>query len=148
MSAAADSLERSKELLARAVRDFTPVRREKYQTLTPFREQIAELRRKRASCRVIAAVLHAAKVRVSHDTVARFCRDVIGPEAGCPTRRQAAVRKPSAHGRNARRTPSAGTPPPQSIVSRLREQRAAEPSAPVMPVARPRGPRIADPNNV
>lgn len=142
MPDATDSLERSKELLARAVRDFTPTRREKYQMLMPFREQIAELRRKRASCRVIAAVLLAAKVQVSHDTVARFCRDVIEAEAG----RQATVRKPSEPKRSERRTPSgAVAKQPQSVVSRLREQRVAEPSA---PVARPRGPRIADPKNV
>lgn len=146
MPDAADSLERSKELLARAVRDFTPTRREKYQMLMPFREQIAELRRKRASCRVIAAVLLAAKVQVSHDTVARFCRDVIEADAGRPTKRQATVRKPSELGRSGRRTPSAAVPKqPQSVVSFLREQRAAEPSAPVV---RPRGPRIADPKNV
>lgn len=146
MPDAADSLEHSKELLARAVRDFTPPRREKYQMLMPFREQIAELRRKRASCRVISAVLLAAKVQVSHDTVARFCREVIEAEAGRPMKRQATVRKASEPKRSEQRTLSAAvTKQPQSVVSRLREQRAAEPPA---PVARSRGPRIADPKNV
>jgi hypothetical protein len=60
-----------------AVRDFTPKPSAKFQKLLPFKDGIAELRRKGASYETIADILRNTNVVVSHDTVTRFCREVL-----------------------------------------------------------------------
>ena len=62
---------------ANAVRNFTPKPSAKFQKLLPFKDGIAELRRKGASYAIIADILRSTNVVVSHDTVARFCREVL-----------------------------------------------------------------------
>ena len=57
-----DSLERSRSLLDIAVRDFVPKCSIKFQRLVPFRDQIAALRVKHASYRIIAALLQSASI--------------------------------------------------------------------------------------
>jgi hypothetical protein len=63
---------------ATAVRDFTPKPSAKFQKLLPLKDGIAELRRKGASYAIIADILRSTNVVVSHDTVARFCSEVLG----------------------------------------------------------------------
>ena len=62
---------------ATAVRNFTPKSSPKFQKLLPLKDGIVELRRKGASYAVIADILRNINVAVSHDTVARFCREVL-----------------------------------------------------------------------
>src|SRR5437899_12824466 len=63
---------------AAAVREFTPKSSAKFQALLPFKDGIAELRRKHASYEIIAEILRNINVAVSHDTVAVFCHEVLG----------------------------------------------------------------------
>ena len=62
---------------ATAVRNFTPKLSAKYQKLLPLKDGIVELRHKGASYAIIADILRNVDVAVSHDTVARFCREVL-----------------------------------------------------------------------
>ena len=62
---------------ATAVRNFTPKPSAKFQKLLPLKDGIAELRRKGAFYAIIADILRSTNVVVSHDTVARFCREVL-----------------------------------------------------------------------
>lgn len=148
-----NSLERSKNLLDIAVRNFVPPSPGKHQTLAPFRDQIASLRAKGASYRIITALLQSADIKVSHETVARFCRDVIGENTGRHKRR-----KPSRN--NTRKVESHALPEPMSqslstassegdsSVVKLIQQNRDDEMSPTLSVPRSKGPRIADPNNV
>ena len=142
------SLEESRRLVAQAGRDFVPRRRTHEHPLSPFADSIVALREKRASYRVIADILHAAGVIVSHHSVARFCRDALRMKA----------RKKGAAGKRAK--------PSQDTSRKPVTERSAEMSQPVSQVdlrqviaqhraeenqtaSRERGgPRIADPRNV
>ena len=103
----------------------------KIQALMAHKKGIAELRGKQASFRTIANLLKRAGVDVSHDTVARFCREILEQTP----RRKAQPRPPIA-------------PAKTNVVSILKAQREALAPPPVAPAVRSRGPRIADPKNV
>ena len=60
-----------------AVRNYEPRMAGKLSKLLPFKEGIAELRRKRASYETIAVILRNIDVAVSRFTVARFCREIL-----------------------------------------------------------------------
>ena len=107
---------------AAAVKEFTPKASAKFQALLPFKDGISELRRKHASYVIIASILRNINVAVSHDTVARFCHEVLGI-----TRTQRRPRKSQAAGgsRKSHRPPSPNASTPTT-----------------------RGPRVADPNNI
>jgi hypothetical protein len=106
-----------------AVRDFTPKASAKFRKLLPFKDGVAELRRKGASYATITDILRNMNVAVSHDTVARFCHEVLG--VALVERRR---RKPRA--RDVSRKPS--NPPHSPSIT--------DPSM--------RGPRVADSNNI
>ena len=108
---------------AAAVRDFTPKESVRFQKLMPFKDGIAELRRKHASYVVIADILRNMNVAVSHDTVGRFCQMIFGV---VPARRR--HRKPTRIGG------------PRKPSNRSRTPGTASPAA--------RGPRIANPDEV
>jgi len=103
----------------------------KIQALMARRKGIAELRGKQASFRTIANLLKQAGVDVSHDTVARFCHEVL---------EQAPSRKGTLR--------PANRPTKTNVVSVLKEQRETATPQPLTPTVRSRGPRIADPKNV
>ena len=119
-AAVADSATRQ---FAAAVRDFTPKASERFQKLMPFKDGIAELRRKHASYVVIADILRNIDVAVSHDTVGRFCQMILGV---VPARRRR--RKPRLNGG------------PRKPSNRPHTPGTASPAA--------RGPRVADPDNI
>lgn len=134
-----------------AVRNYVRPLPEKFQTLLPYRDGIAELRSKQASFRTVAQLLKQVGVSVSHDTIARFCHAVIEP----PPRRKRnrLVIDASATESNPEHS-SASVP---NIVRRddrmnvstlLQQQRASNES--ISPsIKKPQsGPRIADPKNV
>ena len=60
-----------------AVRGYERRAGGKIQALMAHKKGIAELRAKQASFRTIANLLKRAGVDVSHDTVARFCHEVL-----------------------------------------------------------------------
>jgi len=119
-AAAADS---ATSQFAAAVRSFTPKASAKFQKLLPFKDGIAELRRKGASYETIADILRNTNVAVSHDTVARFCHEVLGLTPAQRRRRKTSVRR--------------ATQKPRS-----------QPQTLDAPNHAARGPRVADPNNV
>ena len=114
-----------------AVRGYERRAGGKIQALMAHKNGIAELRSKQASFRTIATLLKQAGVDVSHDTVARFCREILEQ-----TPRRKAQTRP------------ATSPEKTSVVSILKAQREAVVAPPAVPAARLRGPRIAGPKNV
>lgn len=110
-----------------AVRSYEKRVGGKIQALMQHKKGIAELRSKQASFRTIANLLKQAGVDVSHDTVARFCRDVLDhtPRRKPPSKPSDGPMKPKVNGVLKAATPLSEAPAPRS-----------------------RGPRIADPRNV
>ena len=68
----------AKARLTEAVKNYTPPESEKYQALNEVKESIIELRKRKASYQTIRALLHEnAGIEVSHQTIARYCREVL-----------------------------------------------------------------------
>ena len=112
--------------LAEAVNNYTPPAPEKYRALNEVKESIIALRERKASYETIRAMLHEnAGIEVSHQTVARYCREVL--DAG-------KAKKP-------RRPKTPTTEQPASAQGELA-------SRPPFGHSRPRGPRIADSKNL
>jgi IS30 family transposase len=112
----------AKARFAEAVKNYTPPAPEKYRALNEVKESIISLRERKASYETIRVMLHEnAGIEVSHQTVARYCREVLDA---------AKAKKP-------RRPKTPPTEPPASAQPEL----AARP-----PFNRPqsRGPRIAN----
>jgi len=132
---------------ATAVRNFTPKPSAKFQKLLLLKDGIVELRHKGASYVIITDILRNINVAVSHDTVARFCREVL--DATPRTRRP---RKASAE---ALQHDSTGNPK-ANLVRKADNSCAIKPAVqseksgmPDLHVFRPHsGPRIADPNTI
>lgn len=73
----------AKARLTEAVKNYTPPPPEKYRALEEVKECIIELRKKHASYQTIRTLLHEnVGIEVSHQTIARYCREVL--EAGKP----------------------------------------------------------------
>jgi len=68
----------AKARLTEAVNHYTPPAPEKYRALNEVKESIMALRERKASYETIRAMLHEnAGIEVSHQTVARYCREVL-----------------------------------------------------------------------
>jgi hypothetical protein len=68
----------AKARLNEAVNNYTPPAPEKYRALNEVKESIIALRERKASYETIRALLHDnADIEVSHQTVARYCREVL-----------------------------------------------------------------------
>ena len=135
------SLEESRRLVAQAARDFVRKSRTHEHPLSPFADSIVALREKQASYRVIADILHAVGVIVSHHSVARFCRDALCMKA----RRKGAAGKRVKSSQDTSRKPISQQVPQVDLKQVLAQRRAEE----IQTVPRERGgPRIADPRNV
>lgn len=66
----------AKARLTEAVKNYAPPAPEKYQALQEVKDCIAELRIKKASYQTIRAMLKEnTGVEVSHQTIARYCRE-------------------------------------------------------------------------
>jgi len=116
----------AKARLTEAVNNYTPPAPEKYRALNEVKESIIALRERKASYETIRAMLHEnVGIEVSHQTVARYCREVL--DAG-------KAKKP-------RRPKTPPTEPPAAAQGEL----AARPP---FSQSRPRGSRSADPKNL
>ncbi len=116
----------AKARLAEAVKNYTPPAPEKYRALNEVKESIIALRERKASYEIIRTLLHeSAGIEVSHQTVARYCREML--DAARPKK----ARRP--------KTP-AGQPPSSTPTE--------PPAQPPFGNRRPRGPRIADSKNL
>lgn len=141
------SREERQRLVAAAARDFVRKCRANEHPLSPYADSIVEFREKQASYRVIANLLHAAGVMVSHHSVARFCRGTLkakGRKKNAP-RKGAEARKTSPRESSAQGAKTMQQTP-QVDLRRQLAQRRAEGSDFMSP--RERGPRIADPRNL
>ena len=109
----------AKARLTEAVKNYAPPAPKKYRALEEVKECIIELRKKQASYKTIRTILRDnAGVEVSHQTIARYCREVLDA---------ARAKKP--------RHPKTPTPePPAAAQGEL----AARPP---IGQSRPRGPR-------
>jgi transposase InsO family protein len=68
----------AKGRLTEAVNHYTPPAPEKYRALNEVKESIIALRERKASYETIRAMLHEnAGIEVSHQTVARYCREML-----------------------------------------------------------------------
>jgi hypothetical protein len=68
----------AKARLTEAVKNYTPPTPEKYRALNEVKESIIALREHKASYETIRVMLHEnAGIEVSHQTVARYCREVL-----------------------------------------------------------------------
>ena len=116
----------AKARLAEAVKNYTPPAPEKYRALNEVKESIIALRERKASYETIRTLLHeSAGIEVSHQTVARYCREVL--DAARPKK----SRRP--------KTPAEQTPPSVPTEPPAQSQ---------LGFRRPRGPRIADSKNL
>jgi len=116
----------AKARLTEAVNHYTPPAPEKYRALNEVKESILALRERKASYETIRAMLHEnAGIEVSHQTVARYCREVL--DAG-------KAKKP-------RRLKTPTTEQPASAQAEL-------PARPPIGQPRSRGPRIYDPKSL
>ena len=116
----------AKARLTEAVKNYTPPAPEKYRALDEVKESIIALRERKASYQTIRAILHdTAGIEVSHQTVARYCREVLDSSKAKKPRRQRAApdKQPSSAQTEPQSHPSVGHP-------------------------RPRGPRIYDPKSL
>ncbi|MEO8354157.1 MAG: hypothetical protein ABI680_20705 [Chthoniobacteraceae bacterium] len=131
-------LQQLTELFDAKVQSFEgPVAR-RFQALLPFKQGILRLREKNASSRTIAELLKQLGVTVSHNTVARFCRELA--VAAARNAQRADAPKQSAPSK---------APPPSAAVTKLLSRRREETKSPEPEASsRGRGPRIADPKNV
>jgi hypothetical protein len=86
----------AKARLTEAVKNYVPPAPEKYRALNEVRECIVELRERRASYAVIRTLLHdSAGIEVSHQTVARFCREALSlPRTKKPRRSKKPTAEP------------------------------------------------------
>jgi len=115
----------AKARLAEAVNHYTPPAPEKYRALNEVKESIIALRERQASYETIRAMLHEnAGIEVSHQTVARYCREVLD----------------SARAKKPRRSKTLPAEPTASTQGELTAR-------PPLSQSRPRGPRIADSKN-
>jgi hypothetical protein len=116
----------AKARLTEAVKNYTQPAPEKYRALNEVKESIIALRERKASYETIRVMLHEnAGIEVSHQTVARYCREVL--DAARPKK----PRRP--------KTPAAEQP------AAAQGELAARPP---FSQPRPRGPRIADSKNL
>ena len=134
---------------ASAVRNYVPKVTGKLPLLMPYKEGIAELRRKHASYETIASILRDIDVAVSHFTVARFCLEVLELTPPSSRSRKASartVKQPSRSNPKAKRIPNA-----DSARTTKRAKQSGEGDTPAPSAARQEdagGPRIADINTV
>ena len=116
----------AKARFAEAVKNYMPPAPEKYRALNEVKDSIIVLRERKASYETIRVMLHEnAGIEVSHQTVARYCREVL--EAG-------KAKKP-------RHPKTTAAQPPASVPTE-------SPAQSHLDYRRPRGPHITDSKNL
>jgi len=123
----------------KAIAEFTPRRPQKFHDLLPAKDVITELRQKRASYRAIAELLTQHCLPTSKTAIAAFCHEVLGENVR--PRRRPGRKRPSASA-----SPETGVPAPtapQPTTDHSPTERVADSNSSGTPLARTRGPRIA-----
>ena len=130
-------------VIAQAAADYTPPEPQSHAVLMPHRDSIATLRSKGASYRAIARILDKVKIRVSLDTLSRFCRETIEEKPERKSRRRSRTSPVSGRMGASPSEPKRPHGAPDNLVLG-RDANVTEPSVP----PRGKGPRIADPDNI
>jgi IS30 family transposase len=144
----------AKARLQEAARNYAQPAPHKYRALEQVKESIAELRGKKASYKTITALLRdTAGMDVSHQTVARYCREVLeAKQSRRPAKKQASsppdkssparpATKPTPAEQSSPVQPELDSPSPASPGTEASQ--TDTPSSPQSPYQRSRGPRIA-----
>lgn len=131
------------KLIAAAADSYTTPPLQSHTLLMPIRDSLATLRHKGASYRTIAHILRNVDIKVSLDTLARFCREHVEQPPPRKNKRRAAA-TPAAH--QTEGTPPPNPPAPPTSDSPVDTKPTKEPDTP-SPL-RGKGPRIADPSNI
>lgn len=129
--------------VADAAAHFTVPVAQSYATLMPLKDSITMLRRKGASFRAIVDILGTVQVKVSHDTLSRFCREVIDQKPIRKSRRRPFI-PPSANQTEFNSPAQSHGIAKSDVPVGVKSPKDADTSAP----ARGRGPRIADPSSI
>lgn len=122
--------------VSKAVAEFTPRRPHKFQDLTPAKEVIIELRKKRASYRAIAELLSQHCLPTSKTAIAAFCHEILG-EIVRPNRRTKRRTLPLATGNGEPQVRKQSSAPPTNTGD------TSDPKEAKAPDTQKRGPRIA-----
>ena len=131
IASTSDQLQRE---LASLAGNFERITHPKWNELLPFKESIAEFRKRGASFKAITIILRNKSISVSHDTVARFCYAFVG----------AKPRKRASRARPGGKVSSAGGSETGGISGRMkRTTKPASSSVMPPPSHQERGPRIA-----
>jgi hypothetical protein len=119
-------IRRGESPLDRSLQELHSARPEKYRALNELKDSIIGLRERKASYETIRAMLHEnAGIEVSHQTVARYCREMLD------------LAKPKKPPRS--KTPAAEAPASAPVEL---------PARPTINQPRPRSPRIYDPKSL
>ena len=120
--------------LASLADNFERITHPKWNELLPFKESIAEFRKRGASFKAITIILRDKSISVSHDTVARFCYAFVG----------AKPRKRASRARPRGKVSSARGSETGSVSGRMKKTtKPASSSVMPPPSHQERGPRIA-----
>jgi hypothetical protein len=126
----------AKVRLQEAVRNYTPPAPEKYRALEEVKECLIELRSKKASYQTITTMVHdIAGIDVSHQTVARYCREVLESKSAKAARKTSGPRAAQ---------PQAAHTSTDSQSSGQGELLTQAPAISPLQSSRTRGPHIAD----
>lgn len=105
----------AKARLTEAVKNYVPPSPEKYRALEEVKECVIELRNKKASYQTIRAMLHEnASIEVSHQTIARYCREMLESKPARAARKEkrsrvASDKKPATTQKKNSTSPASGT---------------------------------------
>ena len=143
MMNAANPSDETKACFAELARAYEPKLPRKFAQMMPFKPWIEELRAKHASYDTVRELLEKVNVRVSNDTVFRFCREIIAKKSR-RGRKKAADARPAPTESSALQPaePSGDSPSITEGLAKQRE-RAIGPWTP-----RKRGPHITDSKNL
>ncbi len=131
------------KLIAAAADSYTAPSPQSHTVLMPIRESLATLRTKGASYRTIAHILRNVDIKVSLDTLARFCRDHVEQPPPHKDKRRAAAKSAAYQTED---TPPPNPPAPPMPDNPADTKPTKETDTP--PPPRGKGPRIADPSNI
>ena len=131
----------AKARLMDAVQNYTQPASEKFRVLEEVKQAIVELRKKKASYQAITALLRdTAGIDVSHQTVARYCREMLESKSAKATKKTG---HPLTAKPEAANTATSAAAAAQSSSSQA-ELLPQPPTGSTLHSPRPRGPRIAN----
>ena len=131
------------KFIAAAADSYTTPPPQSHAVLMPIRDSLATLRRKGASYRTIMGMLRKVEIRVSLDTLARFCREHVEQSRPRKEKRHSAA-QPAVGRTDDTPPPAQPAPATPDIPASIQPPKEAGNT----PAVRGKGPRIADPLSI